>query len=103
MKIFLISKINSQKFRLNYGFEFAEEADVVLEVVAEVLDLPFEHRDALDSHTESKTAIYLGINAGSAKDIGIDHTAAQNLEPSGALADVATFAVTDVAAYVHLC
>ena len=33
------------------SLEFAEEADVVLEVEAEVLDLPFEHGDALHAHS----------------------------------------------------
>ena len=40
---------------LNDSLEFLEEARVVLEVHAEVLDLPLQHRDALDAHSECES------------------------------------------------
>ena len=79
--------------RLDGRLELAEEADVVFEVVAEVFDLPLEHGDALDAHTEGEAAVDFGIDAGGTEDVGVDHAAAENLEPAGTLADVAAFAV----------
>lgn len=47
-----------------YGcLKFLEEAEIVLEVVPEVLDLPFEHGNALNTHAEGKTAVLLAVNA----------------------------------------
>ena len=37
------------------AFEFLKEAEVVLEVVTEVVDPPFEHSDALQAHSECKS------------------------------------------------
>ena len=71
--------------------------------MTEVIDLPLQHRDALDTHTESEPAVFLGIDARSLEDIRVHHTAAENLKPTGTLADVAALAVADVAAYVNLC
>lgn len=44
-------------------FKFLEEAEVVLEVVTEVIDLPFEHSDALKSHSECESAVFLRVYA----------------------------------------
>ena len=44
-------------------FEFLEEAEVVLEVVAEVTYLPLEHGDSLYTHSESEAAVLLAIDA----------------------------------------
>ena len=86
---------------LHRGLEFAEEADVVLEVEAEVLDLPFEHGDALHAHSEGETGVLLGVDAAGFQDVGIHHTGTHDLQPTGALADVAALAAADVAADVH--
>lgn len=87
--------------RLNNGFEFLEEADVVLEVVAEVLDLPLQHSYALKAHAECEAAVDLRINAAGAEDVRVDHTAAEDLKPACALADVASLSLADVAAHVN--
>ena len=57
--IFIIAVLPSLISRL----EFAEEPDIILEIVAEVLDLPFEHCDTLHSHSECKSAVFLAVYA----------------------------------------
>jgi len=74
---FLILQIFSQKFSkkwlifcfqplfmcLEGGFELFQEPQVVLEIVAEVTDLPLEHGDTLHSHTEGETAVFPAVDA----------------------------------------
>ena len=45
------------------SFEFLEETQVVLEVVAKVAHLPLEHRDTLNSHSEGKAAVLLAVDS----------------------------------------
>ena len=49
--------------------------------------LILEHGDALDAHAEGETGKDLGIDAAVAQHIGMDHAAAQDLQPAGPLAD----------------
>ena len=79
-----------------------EEADVVLEVVAEVVDLPLEHGDAFDAHAEGEAAVGLGVDAAGFEDVRVHHAAAHDLQPAGAFADVAALSVADVAAHIDL-
>ena len=85
------------------SLEFAEEADIVLKVEAEILDLPFEHGDALHTHSESESGVLLGVDAAGFQYVGVNHAGTHNLQPAGALADIAALAAADVAADVHLC
>ena len=64
----------------------------------EVVYLPFQHRDSFQTHTESEAAVLLRVYAGSFQNVGIHHPASQNLQPAGALADVASLAMADIAA-----
>ena len=57
--IFIIAVLPSLISRL----EFAEEPDIILEIVAEILYLPFEHCDTLHSHSECKSAVFLAVYA----------------------------------------
>ena len=93
----------SRRQILHFGgsFEFVEEAEVVFEVVAEVVDLPFEHGDALNAHAECESAVLFGIYARGFEHIGVDHAASHDFQPACSLADVAAFAVTDVAADIN--
>jgi len=61
---------------LDGGVEFFKEAEVVLEIMAEVIHLPFEHSYTLDTHSESETAIHIRIYIIDFEHIGIHHTAA---------------------------
>ena len=78
------------------SLELREEPQVVLEIVTQVVDLPLEHRDALQTHSEGETAVLAAVDSGSLEDIRINHSAAHDLEPAGALADVAALAVAMV-------
>ena len=104
MDPFLISLPPKEKPLLNFyrSVEFGEEAKVVLEIVAKVVDLPFEHCYTFQTHSEGETAILLAVDSGCLEDVGIDHSAAHDLKPAGTLANVATLAVADVAADVDL-
>jgi len=68
------------------GCELLQETHVVLEVVAEVVHLPFEHGDTLNTHTEGKAGVLLGVNAGSFEHVGVYHTATHDFQPAGAFA-----------------
>ena len=84
------------------GLELPEETHVIFGEHAQVLDLVLEIGDALDTHTESITGINIGIDAASFENIRIDHTATEDLDPSGTLAEGASLAAAYVTAYIHL-
>ena len=79
-----------------------EEAEVVFEVEADVVGAVFEHGHALDAEAEGEAAVLLAVDAAVVEDVGIDHAAAENLDPAGVLAEVAAGAAADVAGDVHL-
>ena len=78
------------------ALELAEEADVVLGEETEVFDTIFEVRDTLYTHTERIAGIDFRINTTSLQHIRIHHTATEDLNPSGSLAERAAFAATDI-------
>ena len=39
---------------LNHRFELTQESYIVFEIESQILDLPFEHCDTLDTHAEGK-------------------------------------------------
>lgn len=82
--------------------EFFEETDVVLGEKTEVFDAVFEVGYALDTHTESKTGIFLGVDAACFKHGGVHHAAAEDFHPARTLAEGTSLAAAEVAAYVHL-
>ncbi len=45
------------------SLEFREEPQVVLEIVTKVVDLPLEHRDALQAHSEGETAVLAAVDS----------------------------------------
>ena len=71
--------------------------------MTQVVDLPLQHCNTLNTHSECESGVFLAVNSGGFEHIRVHHSAAENFEPSGSLADVAALAVADVAAYVHLC
>ena len=48
---------------LDIALEFLEETEVVLKVIAQVLHLPFEHGNPLDTHSEGKSAVLAAVYA----------------------------------------
>ena len=85
------------------GFELLEETGVVLGEETEVADAILQVGDALDTHTEGVARVDLRVNTAEFKHVGIDHATAEDLHPTGMLAEAATFTATDEAGYVHLC
>ena len=84
------------------GLKLLEETDIVLGEHAQVLDLVFEVCDTLNTHTQSESSIFLAVYAVEFQYIGMYHTATQDLNPTGTLAEGATLAAANVAAYIHL-
>ena len=61
--------------------ELLEEADVVLVIVADIVDALKDHGNALDSHAEGVTGVDFRVDADGLKDLGVNHAAAHNFEP----------------------
>eukprot|EP01037_Dinobryon_pediforme_P006661 gene6661-6731_t len=70
----------------------AEPAHVAFVKWAQVGDAVFEHRDALDAHAEGEALPLARVDAAVGENLGLDHAAAEDLEPVGAAADLAGFA-----------
>src|SRR5690348_3073632 len=68
------------------SWELAEEADVVLKKNLNVVDLVFEHGEAVDAHAECEAADFFGVVVDEAVDGRIDHAGAEKLDPAGAFA-----------------
>src|SRR6476646_9468323 len=68
------------------SWELAEEADVVLEENLYVVDLVFEHGQAIDAHAEGEATDFFGVVVDEAVDGGIDHARAEEFDPARALA-----------------
>lgn len=56
--------------------ELLEESQVVLEEQAQVVDLVFQHGDALNAHTEGKTCVFLWVDTARNQDVRVAHAAA---------------------------
>src|SRR5262245_22397940 len=66
--------------------ELAEEAQVVLEEEADVVDPVLEHGHALDAHAERPPGDVFGIVAHVAQDLRMHHARTQDLQPARLLA-----------------
>src|ERR1019366_1910809 len=80
--------------------ELFEEADVVVEVQAQVGDAVAQHGDPLDAHPEGEAGELFRVVAVLAdvlEDVRVDHPGAEDLEPAGPLAQRAARAVGQVA------
>src|SRR5690348_18177416 len=80
------------------SWELAEEADVVLKKNLNVVDLVFEHGEAVDAHAEGKDADFFRVVVYEAIDGRIDHAGAEKLDPAGAFALGAGSATGGIAA-----
>jgi ABC-type multidrug transport system fused ATPase/permease subunit len=74
-----------------------EETGVVLEEQTDVGDAVAEHRHSLDAHAKGEARVALRVDAAVPEDLGVNHPAAEDLDPAGVLADPATRARTCVA------
>src|SRR5215475_5186164 len=75
---------------------------------ADIADAVLHHGDAVDSHAEGEAADFLRIVGGllalhEAEDCGVDHAAAEQLDPARVLALAAALAAAEGAADLHIC
>src|ERR1700722_710224 len=68
------------------SWELAEKADVVLKENLDVVDLVFQHGQAVDAHAEGEAADFFGVIVDEAVDGGVDHAGTEEFDPTGAFA-----------------
>ena len=83
------------------ALEQFEEPYVILTEETEVLDLVLEVCDTLDTHAECVTRILLAVDTAELEYVGVYHSATENLNPAGVLAERTALAAADVTADVH--
>ena len=71
---------------VGWSWELAEEADVILEEDLDVVDLVFEHGQAVDAHAKGEAADFFGVVVDEAVDGGVDHACTEEFDPAGAFA-----------------
>src|SRR5690606_19474315 len=64
--------------------ELLEEADVVLEEGAQVVDAVAQHREALHAQPEGEAGVAFRVDADRLQHVRVDHAAAQHFQPAGA-------------------
>ena len=79
-----------------------QEAHVVLEVEAQILNAKLQHSDTLNTHTKGEATILSAIYAVGLQHVGVNHTATHNLQPAGALTYVTALATAQVTRHIHL-
>ena len=83
--------------------ELLQEADVILIEQPQVINVIPAHDHALQTHSQSKAAVFLRVDAAVAQHLGMYHAAAQNFNPALAFTQAAAFAMAVEALYVNLC
>ena len=69
---------------------------------ANIVDAITEHGDALDADAKGEAAPFFRVIAAGLKDLRVDHAGAKDLNPTGALAGLASFAATGEARDINL-
>ena len=69
--------------------KLVQESQVVLKKQANIVDAVFEHRDALNAHTEGEAGNVLRIVADKSENCRVDHAGTENLQPTGGFANPA--------------
>src|SRR5262252_6486754 len=84
--------------------ELPQEADIVLVEQFHVGDAVAEHGHALDAEAEGEASVLLAVVAHVGEDARVDHAAAAQLDPAGALAQAAAsgLSAAEGALHVHL-
>ena len=68
-----------------------------------IVDTVILHGNSLNAHTESKSAVLLGVDAAVGKHVGVYHTRTEYLYPALVLADTTALAAAYKAGNVDLC
>ena len=82
--------------------KFPQESHIVLAEHAQILDHVLEVGDALNSHTKGVAGVHFAVDATQVEHVGVDHAAAQNLDPACVLAEATALAATQHARNIHL-
>ena len=82
--------------------ELFQETDVVFVQQSHVVNLIFQKCDTLQTYAESKAGVLFGIDAAHFKYMGMNHTAAEDLNPAAALAETAAGSAAFEAGHIHL-
>src|SRR5215813_11928286 len=77
-----------------------QEAQVVTEEIANIVDAVFQHGNTLRPHAEGKPAKHLGVIATIVEYLGMHHTGSENLQPPTMFADRAALATADDAIHI---
>jgi len=100
---FTRSKATSLFLPLKRRPKLFQKPYIIFKKQSYIINLIFEHGYPFNSHPKSETGINLRINSTVIKNIGINHSTSQDLNPSGIFADTATFSPTNKAGDIHLC
>src|SRR6478735_6650289 len=74
---------------LNASLELRDESRIVLEQQPNVRNVVTKHQHALHAHSEGEAGVSLGIDATVREHIRVNHSAAENLQPTGGFAHAA--------------
>ena len=85
-----------------YASELFQETDIVLIQQTHVINLILKQRNTLKANAKSKSGIPVRVNAAHLQHMGMDHAAAQDLNPAGASAETSALSAAFKARYVHL-
>src|SRR2546423_4196880 len=92
----------SGAFTSSPSSELLQEPDVVLEERLDVLDAVADHGHPLQPESEGEAGVGLGVVADGPEHVGVDHSAAAQLQPARLGADRAAGAVADEARHLEL-
>lgn len=87
---------------MSQPLELPEETNVVLRIETEVVHLIFDLCDTFYTHAERETGIDLGVDAEIAEEVGVYHAAAEDLDPTGVLAQTTAGTTTYRTGDIHL-
>ena len=84
------------------GLELVQESNVVLIEQTDIVDLETAHNHTLQTDAEGVAGVFIRVDAAHLKHLGVNHAAAEDLDPALALAERAAFTVAAVALDIHL-
>ena len=86
-----------------YASELFQETDIVLIQQTHVINLILKQRNTLKANAKSKSGIPVRVNAAHLQHMGMDHAAAQDLNPARTLTEPAALAAAFETGHIHFC
>ena len=78
-----------------------QEPHVIFTEQPNVIDAVFKNGWSFNAHAKGEACILVGIYITVLQDIGMDHTAAEDLDPACFFTNVATYATAYKTAHIH--